>query len=338
MSSPHDTEMTVRQITFREAIREALREEMKRDQRVFLMGEDIGAYGGAYKVTEGLLEEFGPDRVIDTPISESAIVGAGVGAAMMGQRPVVEIMFVDIIPVCMDQLVNSMAKIGYVHDGKLSAPMVVRTAFGGMHGRKGGVYDNQSFEAWFMHVPGLKVVMPSEPADAKGLLKAAIRDPDPVIFFEHKYLYGNTGPVPDGEYLVELGQADVKRPGNDVTVVALGAMVGHAQKAAAILAKRGIDLEIIDPRTLVPLDKETIVASVQKTGKLIVVHEAVRTCGAGAEIAAIVAAEAFGYLEAPVERIANPGTPVPFSIPLAARILPDESDIITAVERLMAYG
>ena len=324
----------MRELTYSEALREALREEMHRDESVFLLGEDIGPLGGVYGVTAGLLDEFGPQRVMETPISESAIVGAAVGAAMLGMRPVVEIMYADFLPLAMDHLVNTAAKARYVHAGQASVPLVVRTACGGAD----TVYSSQSFEAWFMHVPGLKVVMPASPYDAKGLLKAAIRDPDPVLFFEHKDLYGSRGAVPEEEYLVALGKADVKREGNDVTVVALSIMVSKALQAAEVLSSRGVSLEVIDLRTLKPLDKTAILSSVQKTGKLIIAHESPLTAGVGAEIAAIVVREAFGDLVAPIERVANPDTPVPFSPVLQRTVIPDTQDILAAVESVMMYA
>lgn len=323
----------MREISYREALREALIEEMRRDDSVFILGEEIAKYGGALGVTKGLLDEFGPYRVIDTPISESALVGAGVGAALMGMRPVVEIMFNDLLTLCMDHIVNSAAKVSYVHDGQASCPLVVRTAHGGL---RWGVDASQSLEAWFVHVPGLKVVVPSTPYDAKGLLKTAIRDPDPVIFFEPKALYDVVGLVPDDDYTVPFGVADVKRKGNDVTIVAFGALVVKALAATQKLALKGIDAEVIDPRTLTPLDKGAILDSVRKTGRLVIAHDAVKTGGMGAEIAAIVAEEGLGYLKAPVKRVANPDVPVAFSPPLQEFILPQEEDLLEAVENLMA--
>ena len=323
-----------RELTYGEALREALREEMHSDESVILLGEDIGPLGGAYGVTAGLLDEFGAQRVMETPISESATVGAAVGAASLGMRPVVEIMYADFLPLATDHLVNTAAKARYVHAGNASIPLVVRTACGGAD----AVYSSQSFEAWFMHVPGLKVVMPSTPHDAKGLLKAAIRDPDPVLFFEHKDLYGTRGTVPEEEYTVELGRADVKRKGNDVTVVAVSVMVGKALEAAEILADRGVSMEVIDLRTLQPLDKAAILSSVIKTGKLIIAHESPLTAGPGAEIAAIVSKEAFGDLAAPIERVANPDMPVPFSQVLQRAVIPNTQDILAAVESVMAYA
>ncbi|MCZ7661791.1 MAG: alpha-ketoacid dehydrogenase subunit beta [Thermoleophilia bacterium] len=322
------TEMRVRV-----AIREALREEMERDDSVFLLGEDIGSFGGAFGVTKGLLEDFGPDRVIEPPLSESGFIGSAVGAAMMGMRPIAEIMFVDFITVAMDQIVNNAAKMSYMYDGEISVPMVIRAPCGA--GVRMGVHHSQSFEAWFAHVPGLKVVMPSTPADAKGLLKTSVRDNDPVIFLEHKGNYHTKGPVPDGEHLVPLGKADVKREGRDVTVVALGIMVGKALAAAEQLQEEGISVEVIDPRSLQPLDEESLVASAAKTGRVVIAHEAVGPYGPGAEIAAVIGNGAFGYLDRPIERVAMPFVPVPFSPVLEDHVIPKEEHIIVAVKRVL---
>jgi pyruvate dehydrogenase E1 component beta subunit len=289
----------MKKITIREAIREALVEEMMRDQDVILIGEDIGRYGGTLQVTAGIWDQFGSERVLDTPMSESAITGAAVGAAMMGMKPVVEIMYADFQTIAADQLVNNAAKMCYAYNGNMEVPMVVRAAFGA--GTRSGMHHCQNLEAWFAHVPGLKVVMPATASDAKGLLKAAIRDPDPVIFFEHKMLYGLRDEVPEGEHLVPLGKAAVRRTGSDVTIVACGLMVQKALRAAEVLEKEGIRAEVIDLRTIKPLDKQAFVESVIKTGRLLVVHEACLFGGIGAEIAAIVAKEAFGYLDAPIE-------------------------------------
>ncbi len=325
----------MRTLRYNQALCEALRQEMDRDERVFVLGEDIARHGGVYRVTEGLLERFGPERVIDTPISESGIVGLAVGAALLGMRPVVEIQFMDLITIAMDQIVNSAAKARFVHDGALHAPLVVRT----MNLGKGTVYSSQELEAWFTHVPGLKVVMPSDPYDAKGLLISAIRDPDPVIFIEHKALYRIEGEVEEEAYTVPLGQAKLPREGDDVTVVAWSSMVGVAEAAADSLADEGIGVEVIDPRTLVPFDRERVVASVCKTGRLVIVHQAVRRGGFGAEVAAAVTeSEAFGYLMAPIRRVANPGVPVPKSGALHPPALPGEADVIGAVRDVMAYG
>lgn len=319
----------MKKITIREAIREALAEEMRRDQDVFLIGEDIGPYGGTLQVTAGLWQEFGSERVIDTPISEAAIVGAAIGAALMGMRPVVEIMFADFLPLAADQIVNHAAKMCYAYDGEAQVPMVVRAPFGA--GTRSGMHHSQNFEAWFAHVPGLKVVMPATPMDAKGLLIAAIRDPNPVLFLEHKLLYGVRGEVSEEEYTVPLGKAAVRRAGKDVTITACGIMTPKALNAADTLAKEGIEAEVIDLRTILPLDKETIINSVIKTGRLLVAHEACLTGGIGGEIAAIAAKEAFGYLDAPIERVGAPFTPVPFSPTLEDYYIPNEEKIVQAV-------
>ena len=312
------------EITFSEAIRAALLEEMKRDPTVFLIGEDIAKHGGAFGVTRGLFNVFGPERVINTPISEAAIVGAAVGAALVGTRPVVEIMYMDFIPLAMSQIVNQMAKVRYMFGGKAKVPVVVRTPAGG--GRGNAAQHMQSLEAWFVHVPGLKVVMPSTPYDAKGLLKTAIRSDDPVIFVENKLLYSSKGKVPEEEYIIPMGMAEVKRKGKDVTVVATSRMVLLALAAAEALAGEGIEAEVIDPRTLVPLDIETILSSVEKTGHAVVVHEACERCGVGAEIVAQIQERAFDALDGPILRVANPNVPIPFSRNLEAASIPIQTE------------
>ena len=318
----------MRELTCREAIREALREEMRRDDRVFVMGEDVAVYGGIFKVTEGLLADFGPERVFDTPLSESVLVGAAVGASMMGMRPVAEVMFADFTTVAMDAVVNHAAKINYMSGGETSAPVVVRMAYGA--GPRWGSHHTQSVESWIANVPGLTIVMPATPYDAKGLLKAAIRTPNPVIFLEHKLLYGKKGEVPEGEYIVPIGKADIKRPGDAVTVVASGLMVDRALGAARTLAGEGISAEVIDLRSVQPLDEETILASVEKTGRLVIVHEAPVRGGFGGEIAAVVANKGLGFLDAPIERVGAPWTPVPFGQVLVNAYVPKEEDIIQA--------
>ncbi len=325
----------MKEMTMRDALREAIREEMLRDENVFLLGEDIGKHGGAFRVTQGLFEEFGPERVLETPICESGFTGMAVGAALMGMRPVVEVMYNDFITVAMDQIVNNAAKMAYVYDAELSVPMVVRTTFGAK--MRMGVHHSQSFESWFAHVPGLKVVMPSTPADAKGLLKSAIRDNDPVIFFEHRMVYNAKGPVPDGEYLVPIGKADVKRSGTDVTVIATGAMVARALSGAEKLHDEGISVEVVDPRSLQPLDEATLVASASKTGRVVIVQEAVGSYGAGSEIAAVIGRGAFGYLDMPIEQVALPFIPVPFSPALEDAVVPGEEQIVAAVRRVTAF-
>jgi pyruvate/2-oxoglutarate/acetoin dehydrogenase E1 component len=322
----------MREITYREALREGLREEMRRDERVFLLGEDIAEFGGTYKVTEGLLAEFGPERVRNTPISETAIVGAALGAALLGMRPVAELMYIDFSTVAMDQIANQIAKIRYMFGGKARAGLVIRTQGGA--GRSSGPQHAQSLEAWFCHTPGLMVAMPATPYDVKGLIKESIRSDNPVIFIEHKLLYNEKGPVPEEEYLVPIGKADIKREGSDVTLVATSRMVLRALKAAEALAEDGIEAEVLDPRTLVPLDEEAILQSVKKTGRLVIIHEAVKRGGYGAEIQAIVSEKAFDYLDSPVKRVAAANTPVPFAPKLENFVIPDERDIIKEVKEL----
>lgn len=324
-------EQATREVMYREALNEALREEMLRDDTVFLIGEGIAQRGGSYKVTVGLLEEFGPERVIDAPISEASFTGLGVGAAITGMRPVVEILFVDFTSLIIDQIVNQAAKYRFMSGNKGRVPMVLRTQ-GGSGGSLAAQH-SQSLEAWFYHVPGLKVVMPSTPYDAKGLLKSAIRDEDPVVFIEHKLLYMGKGPVPEKEYIVDLGVGNIRRPGKDVTIVAWSGMVGRTLAAAGKLAEQGVDAEVIDPRTLVPLDKELILASVRKTERLVIVQEAVRRGGVASDIASIVQQEAFDYLDAPIEIVAGKNTPMPFNSHLERVAVPQEGDIITAVKR-----
>jgi pyruvate dehydrogenase E1 component beta subunit len=324
----------MRNLTYREALREALREEMLRDASVFLLGEDIGrCWGGAFKVTDGLAEEFGDERVWDTPISESAIIGASVGAAITGMRPVAEIMFGDLTALAMDQIANQAAKIRYMFGGQTACPMVIRTPFGA--GVNIGSHHSQSLEAWFMHVPGLYVAVPSTPYDAKGLLKTAVRGTNPVLFCEHKLLYPIESDVPQEEYTVPFGKADVKREGADATVVATLYMVHMALRAAELLEREGISVEVVDPRTLTPLDRQTIMRSVKKTGRVVIVSEDCKTAGVGAEIAASVAEEAVDYLDAPIKRLAEPDTPIPFSPPLEQSVIPNEKTIINAVKEVM---
>lgn len=314
-------------------ITEALAEEMDRDPNVFIAGEDVARPGGSFSATRGLYEKFGERRVKDTPISESAIIGLAAGAAMAGLRPVVEIMFMDFLTVCMDQIANQVAKLGYMTYGQFKLPLVIRTPAGA--GTSAGPQHSQSLEAWFAHLPGLKVVMPSTIYDVKGLLKAAIRDDDPVLFIEHKAFYGMKGTIPEEEYVVPLGKADIKRNGKDVTVVATAAMVFEALAAAEKLSQEeGIEVEVVDPRTIVPLDKETILSSVKKTGRLVVVHEAVKPFGIGAEIVSLVTEEAFDYLDAPPKRVGAPFTPVPFSKPLEKAYLPNREKIAQAVKEV----
>jgi 2-oxoisovalerate dehydrogenase E1 component beta subunit len=321
-------------VTYLEAISQALDEEMSRDERVFLMGEDIGAYGGAFKITEGFLEKYGGHRVLDTPLAESGIVGAAIGAAMMGLRPVVEMQFADFISCAFDQIIEVAAKNHYRWNAPV--PMVIRAPFGG--GVHGGPFHSECPEGWFFHSPGLKLVAPSTPYDAKGLLKAAIRDPNPVIYFEHKFLYRRIkGVLPTEDYIVPIGKAEVKRSGETMSVITYGAMVHVALDAAARLAHEDIDLEVIDLRTLIPLDKETIYESIRKTSKAIILHEDNKTGGIGAEIAALLAEECFDCLDGPVLRVAAPDTPVPFSTPLEEFFLPKITDVEAAARKLAAY-
>jgi len=324
----------MRKLTMRAAINEALRQEMRRDPNVYVIGEDVGVFGGCFGVTAGLIDEFGPKRVIDTPITESAIIGNALGAAATGLRPVAEIMFMDFVGVTMDQIYNQAAKMRYMFGGKAKIPMVIRTACGA--GGSAAAQHSQSLEAWFMHVPGLKVVAPSTAYDAKGLLISSIRDDNPVIFVEHKFIYDLEGEVPEDIYTIPLGKADVKRQGSDVTVIATMAMVHKALEAAEELSKEGISVEVIDPRTLQPLDGETIIESVKKTHKVVIVHEAVKFAGPGAEIAAMIAEEAFDYLDAPIKRVAAPFTPVPFSPVLEQTYIPSKEKIIAAVKEAVA--
>lgn len=322
--------------TFLGAIREAIGEEMRRDERVYVLGEDVGAYGGAFKVTEGFYEEFGPERVLDTPISESAIVGVAVGAALMGMRPIAEMQFMDFISCGFDQIVNAAATYRYRYGGNCSVPMVVRGPSGGnVHG---GLFHSQSREAWFTQVAGLKVIMPATAYDAKGLMKAAIRDNNPCIFFEHKYLYRRIKEsIPDDDYIVPLGKARLALTGSDVTMISWGAMVHHCVSAAHLLEEDGIDAEVIDLRTLVPLDVRAIEESVQKTNRVMIVHEAPRTSGFGGEIAAFIAEELFPWLDAPVVRITGLDAHVPFSPPLEKYYLPNVADIVESARKLVKY-
>jgi len=321
-------------VTYLEAIRQGIWEEMERDSSVFVLGEDVGIYGGAFKLTEGMLERFGEDRVVDTPISESAIVGAAIGAALMGMRPIAEMQFADFISCAFDQITNFAAKCRYRWGA--GVPMVIRGPSGG--GIHGGPYHSQNPEMHYVHTPGLKVVAPSTVYDAKGLIKAAIRDEDPVVYFEHKFLYRRLKEeLPEGDWTVPIGKADIKRTGSDISVITYGAMVHLALEAAATLANDGIEVEVVDLRTLVPLDKERILDSVRKTSKVILLHEDVRTGGIAGEIAAIIAEEAFEYLDGPIMRITAPDTPVPYSPPLEEFFLPKTSDIIRVARQLAAY-
>jgi pyruvate/2-oxoglutarate/acetoin dehydrogenase E1 component len=322
------------EITYRDALKQGLREEMLRDERVFIMGEDVGRnWGGAFKVTKGLAEEFGDDRVRDTPISENAIAGAAVGAAITGMRPVAEIMFGDLITLAMDQVCNQAAKMRYMFGGQTSVPLVLRSVFGG--GKNIASHHSQSLEAWFMHTPGLKIAVPAFAYDVKGLIKTAIRDPDPVMFFEHKLVYDRKEEVPEEEYLIPFGEAKVRRDGADVTVWGTFIMVHKALEVAEELAKDGISVEVIDPRTLVPLDKKTLIDSVKKTGRLVLVTEETKTGATTAEISAMVQEEAFDWLDAPIKRVNAPDTPVPFSPTLENYFIPDNKRIADAIREVV---
>ncbi len=321
----------MRVITYQEAIRESMNQEMRANELVFIMGEDIGVYGGPFGVTNGMIEEFGSERVRITPISEAAITGCAVGAAMTGMRPILEIQFSDFITIAMDQLVNQAAKLRYMFGGKGMVPMVVRAPNGS--GLGFAAQHSQSLEAWMTHIPGLKVVQPSTPYDAKGLMKAAIDDNNPVIFYEHKLLYGMKGEVPEDPYSIPLGKADIKKEGNDVTIVATGIMVHRALEAARLLEIESISCEVVDPRTLVPLDEETMIQSVKKTGRAVVVYEAVKRGGFGAEIVSVIQeSEAFDYLDSPIQRVAGRFIPMPYNPELEKKAVPQVEDIIAGVK------
>ena len=321
-------------ITYIQAISDGLREEMRRDDSVFLLGEDIGVYGGAFKVTKGFIEEFGPERVIDTPLAESAIIGVSIGAALMGLRPVAEMQFADFISCAFNQVVNNAAKIHYRWGA--SVPLTIRCPSGG--GVHGGPYHSQNNEAWFFHTPGLKVVAPSTPYDAKGLIKSAVRDPNPVLYFEHKFLYRRIKEeLPEEDIIVPIGEADIKREGRDITIVTYGSMVHISLDAAETLANEGIECEIVDLRSLLPFDKAMILDSVRKTNRVLIVHEDVLTGGIGGEISAVISEEAFEQLDAPIMRIASIDTPVPYSPPLENFFLPNKEKVTNALRKLAAY-
>jgi len=323
----------LRELTYADALREALREEMLRDPRVILMGEEIGVFEGVYKVTRGLLKEFGPERVRDTPISEAAIAGAAVGAALAGLRPVAEIMYMDFVTICLDQIATNAAKMRFMSGGKLKVPFVLRTQYS--LGRMHGAQHSQFYPSIFFQVPGLEVVLPSTPYDAKGLLKASIRDENPIVFVESGALYRTKGMVPEEEYVLPLGQCDIKRKGDDITIVAVSRVVGEALAAASKLEEQGVAAEVIDPRTIQPLDLNTIVESVKKTGRLIIASDDVRSGGIGSEIAARVVEEAFDSLDAPILRVASADMPIPFSPSLEQAYMPSAQKIIDAVKRLV---
>lgn len=324
----------MRKISYLMAINEALSEEMMRDKNVVLFGEDVGIFGGCFGVTQGLFNKFGPGRVKDTPISETAIIGLAVGSAATGIRPVAELMFMDFAGVAMDEILNQAAKMRYMFGGKAKLPLVIRMPYGA--GISAAAQHSQSLEAWFTHIPGLKVVMPSTPYDVKGLLKSSIRDDNPIIFLEHKVLYGINGDVPEDEYLIPLGKGDVKKEGKDVTVIATGMMVHKALEAASKLEEEGISIEVVDPRALVPLDEEIILNSVKKTGRVVIAHEAPKRSGFGAEIAAIVVEKGFPYLKKEVVRVCGKDTPVPFSPPLEQYYIPQTQDIVQGIKFVMS--
>jgi pyruvate/2-oxoglutarate/acetoin dehydrogenase E1 component len=338
MSTPSVRELSTehtgtREISLAQAVNEALAEELRRDPTVFVIGEDVAEAGTPFKVLSGLVEEFGPARVIDSPISEAGITGLGVGAAMTGMRPVVDIMFGDFLTLVMDQLANQAAKVHYMSGGRLNVPLTVRTTLGAT--RRSAAQHSQSLHAWVAHVPGLKVVLPSTPYDAKGLLKTAIRDDNPVVFFEDKLMFQTKGPVPEEEYTIPFGVADVKREGEDVTLVATSSMVYVALDAADLLAEQGVSAEVVDPRTLVPLDRETLVASARKTGRVVVVDEGHRAYGASAELAATIGEEAFWWLDAPVRRAAAMDVPVPFSPVLEDETVPTPEQVAALARELI---
>lgn len=320
-------------MTYAEALRDAMRQAMLKDPNVYLLGEDVGAFGGCFGQTGTLFEEFGPKRVVDTPITETAIIGSAVGAAAAGLRPIAEIMFIDFMGVCMDEILNQAAKMRYMFGGKAKLPMVIRTPCGA--GISAAAQHSQSLEAWYAHIPGIKVVMPATPADAKGLLMSAIWDDNPVLYIEHKVLLGMKGEVPEGEYTTPIGKADIAREGSDVTIITWSAMLYKALAAAEQLAAEGISAEVIDIRTIAPLDKDAILNSVAKTGRAVILHEATLTGGFGGEISAILADEGFDYLNAPIKRVAAPDCPVPFSPVLEQAWVPNEAKVIAAVKEIV---
>ncbi|MGD0751966.1 MAG: alpha-ketoacid dehydrogenase subunit beta [Anaerolineales bacterium] len=328
---------TKRELTYLEALREAMVQEMRLDKEVFLIGEDVGIYGGAFGVSKGMIEEFGPERVRDTPISEAAIAGAATGAALMGMRPIMEIMFMDFLTISMNQLVNAAAKMRFMFGGKCSIPMVIRAPSGS--GTGAAAQHSQSLEAWFVNVPGIKVVAPSSPYDAKGLLTTAIRDNNPVLFMEHKLLYRLKGPVPEESYSIPLQSGEIKREGRDLTIVAYSIMVPRALEAAEKLAAEGIQVEVVDPRCLKPLDTDTIIRSVSKTGRVLIVHEAPLTGGFGGELAAVIAgSKAFDYLDAPIRRLAGLNVPIPYNRNLERAAVPQVENIVVAARELALEG
>jgi len=324
-----------KEMSYQEALREALREEMLRDERVFLMGEDIAKHGGAFGVTRTLFDQFGPERVRNTPISENTIVGAGTGAALVGMRPVMEIMFIDFSGLAMDQICTQAAKLRFMTGGQCQVPWVLRMPTGGGAGKSIAAQHSQSLEVWYAHIPGLKVVLPSTPYDAKGLLKAAIRDDNPVVFLEHKFLYSFRGLVPEGDYILPLSQCDIKRQGKDVTVIASGSLVWYAMAAARMLETEGISVEVVDVRTISPLDEETIGKSARKTGRVVVAAEACRSYGPTGEWGMVVMEQAFDYLQAPVVRVTGRTSPIPFADSLEKGVWPETEDVLRAIRQVL---
>ena len=322
----------MREITYRDAINEAIAEEMAKDTSIIILGEDVGLFGGAMAVTKGLFAKFGPKRVIDTPISESVIIGAALGSALTGLRPIAEIMFIDFIGTCMDQVFNQVAKTRFMLGGNIKVPLIIRTQGGA--GKSYAAQHSQSLEAWFIHVPGIKVVMPSTPYDAKGLLKSAIRDDNPVLFIEHKLLYNEKGLIPEEEYTTPLGKAEIKKPGDDITLVTYSRMVLNALEAADSLKRDGIDVEVIDLRTLSPMDIETVINSVKKTNRLIIVEEDCKTGGVGAEVSAQITEKVFDYLDSPIERIAAMDTPIPYNRNLEKIVIPQTDVVIKKIKKI----
>ncbi len=323
----------MRKINYGKAISEAMHEEMVRDKNVFILGEDMGVMGSVFGLTKGFMAEFGENRVIDAPISENGFVGLAVGAAIRGMRPIVELMYVDFATLALDQIANQAAKMRYMTGGRVKVPLVIRAPGGA--GRRNAAQHSQSLETLFVHIPGLKVVAPATPYDAKGLLKTAIREDDPVIFLEHKFCYAMQGEVPEEEYVIPLGQADIKRVGSDVTIVTYSRQVNFALEAAKALAEEGIEVEVVDLRSLVPLDWDTVATSVKKTHKVVVVHEAIKRCGYGAEIASQIMEDLFDYLDAPVKRVAGLNVVIPFSPTLEDHVFPHVQDIIAGVKEVM---
>lgn len=324
----------MRTVSYKDALKEAMMEEMDKDDKVFLIGEDIGVYGGSFKVSLGMIEKYGNKRIIDTPISENAIIGTAIGAALHGMRPIAEISFIDFITLAMDQIVNEAAKITAFSPGLYEIPLVIRTQCG--TGRGIGGQHEQSLEAWFVHTPGLKVVMPSTPYDAKGLLKSSIRDNEPVVFIENKKLYATEGEIPDEEYYIPLGKGDIKRHGSDLTLISTSYMVAESIKAAKLLEEEGISVEVIDPRTLVPLDTKIILDSVKKTGKVLIVHEAVQRGGIGGEISAIISEHAFNSLTSPIYRLTGPNIVIPSNYVLDEYCVPRVEDIVIKVKEILS--